>query len=152
MPAEIGRHAPPFRLPDQAREPVTLDSLAGGNSLIVFIPFPFSRICGAELCTIRDNLAALGDLDANVVVITCDTHHANRRWSEEEGFGFAVLSDFWPHGEVTRAYGVFNEKIGAAERVTFVLDSEVVVRAVIASDSLGTAREFDEYLSALAAI
>lgn len=151
MPAEIGQQAPPFSLPDQARKPVTLESLAGDKSLIVFIPFPFSSICGAELCAIRDNLASLNDLDAHVVVITCDTHHANRRWSEENGFDFTVLSDFWPHGEATKAYGVFNDLVGAANRATFVLDSDLVVSAVVATDSLGTPREFDEYLTALAA-
>lgn len=152
MPAEIGQPAPPFSLPDQAQTPVTLDTLAGRKSLIVFIPFPFSHVCGAELCTIRDNLASLNDLDASVIVITCDTHQANRRWSEENGFAFPVLSDFWPHGAVTKAYGVFNDIVGAANRATFVLDSGLVVRAVIASDSLGTAREFDEYLAALTAL
>jgi peroxiredoxin len=152
MPAEIGQQAPQFSLPDQARNPVTLKSLAGGKSLIVFIPFPFSSICGAELCTIRDNLVSLNDLDANVVVITCGTHHSNGRWSEENGFDFAVLSDFWPHGEVTKAYGVFNDLVGAANRATFLLDSAQTVRAIVASDSLGTPREFDEYLTALAAI
>ena len=151
MPAEIGQPAPSFSLPDQERTPVSLDTLAGRKSLIVFIPFPFSRVCDAELCTIRDNVASLNDLEANVVVITCDTHQANRRWSEENGFAFPVLSDFWPHGAVTKAYGVFNDIVGAANRATFVLDSALVVRAVIASDSLGTAREFDDYLAALTA-
>jgi peroxiredoxin len=148
----IGEPAPPFSLPDQNRDRVTLESLAGGKSLNVFIPIPFSSICGAELCTIRDNLAMLNDLDASVIVITCDTHHANRRWSEENGFEFPVLSDFWPHGEATKVYGVFNEMVGAANRASFVLDAEQIVRAAIATDSLGTPREFDEYLAALAAI
>jgi len=115
----------------------------------VFLPFPFSSVCGGELCTIRDNLVSLNDLGANVVVITCDTHHSNRRWSEENGFDFAVLSDYWPHGEVTKAYGVFNDLVGAANRATFVLDSAQTVRAIVASDSLGTPREFDEYVTAL---
>ena len=152
MSVEIGQPAPPFTLPDQARDPVTSESLAGNKSLIVFIPFPFSSICGAELCTIRDNLAALNDLDANVVVITCDTHHANRRWSQDNGFTFPVLTDFWPHGEVTKAYGVFNEHIGAANRASFVLDDALTVRAIVATDSLGTPREFDEYVTALASL
>lgn len=152
MSVEIDKPAPPFTLPDQARDPVTLESLAGKKSLIVFIPFPFSRICGQELCTIRDNLASLNDVEANVVVITCDTHHANRRWSQDNGFAFPVLSDFWPHGDVTKAYGVFNEHIGAANRASFVLDDALTVRAIVATDSLGTPREFDAYVTALAAI
>lgn len=152
MSVEIGQPAPSFTLPDQSRDPVTLESLAGKKSLIVFIPFPFSRICGQELCTIRDNLSSLNDVDANVVVITCDTHQANRRWSEENGFEFPVLSDFWPHGEATKAYGVFNDVVGAANRASFILDDALTVRAIVATDSLGTPREFDAYVTALATI
>ena len=56
------------------------------------------------------------------------------------------------HGEVARAYGTFNEKMGVALRTTFVLDGDGVVRQIIASDSLGTPREHDEYAAALATI
>jgi peroxiredoxin (alkyl hydroperoxide reductase subunit C) len=150
MPAEIGSPAPDFTLPDQSRNPVRLGDLRGRNSLVVFIPFPFTSICSGEVCLLRDNQAQLGDLDANVVVITCDTIPVNKHWSEENGFTFPVLSDFWPHGAVATAFGAFNEKFGAANRQTYVLDEAGVVRAIVASDSLGTPREFDEYVGALA--
>ena len=65
---------------------------------------------------------------------------------------FPVLSDFWPHGDVARAYGVFDERVGVANRTTFVLDAEGIVREIIASDSLGTAREHDAYATALEAV
>jgi peroxiredoxin (alkyl hydroperoxide reductase subunit C) len=152
MPAEIGSPAPDFTLPDQSRNPVRLGDLRGRKSLVVFIPFPFTSICSGEICLLRDNLAQLGDLDANVVVITCDTIPVNKHWSEENGFSFPVLSDFWPHGAVAIAYGAFNDKVGAANRQTFVLDEAGTVRAIVASDSLGTPREFDEYVGALASL
>lgn len=152
MPAEIGSPAPDFTLPDQRRRPVGLGDLVGRNSLVVFIPFPFTSICSGEVCMLRDNLARLDELDANVVVITCDTIPTNHHWSEENGFSFPVLSDFWPHGVVATAYGAFNAKVGAANRQTFVLDETGTVRAMVASDSLGTPREFDEYVGALVSL
>jgi len=63
-----------------------------------------------------------------------------------------VLSDFWPHGEVSQAYGAFNEATGSANRWTFVLDAEGVVREIIATDSLGVIREYDAYVEALGKI
>ncbi len=60
-----------------------------------------------------------------------------------------MLSDFWPHGEVGRRYGVFDEDTGSNRRSTFVLDADGVVRAIVASDSLGTPREYDAYVEAL---
>ena len=101
---------------------------------------------------IRDNLADLGHLDANVVAITVHAVPTNKAWSDANHFGFSVLSDYWPHGEVAKAYGAFNETVGAANRFTFVLDQDATVRSIISTESLGIGREFDEYTKALEAI
>jgi len=152
MPAEIGATAPAFSLPDPNKEMVSPDDLKGRKTLLVFIPFPFTGNCEAELCTLRDHLADLNELDANVVAITCDTPFANGAWSKQNGFGFPVLSDFWPHGEVCKAYGAFNEATGSANRVTFVLDEAGVIQQIIATESLGIIREYDAYVEALGKI
>lgn len=149
MSAIVGSPAPAFSLTDQDRNTVTLDDLRGKKSLIVFIPFPFTGICDDESCAIRDQLATLNDLDANVVVITCHAVPVTKKWSDENGFAFPVLSDFWPHGVVATQYGAFNESVGGANRMTFVLDADGIVRSVIDSGSLGTAREFTAYVNAL---
>ena len=149
MPAEIGSPAPDFSLRNVDGEPVGLDDLKGDKSLIVFIPFPFTGTCEAELCSIRDGISELEGLDANVVAITTDTVFANRKWSEENQFGFPVLSDFWPHGAVTQAFGTFDDRVGAANRSTYVLDADGIVRAIVATESRRDAREFDDYVKAL---
>jgi peroxiredoxin (alkyl hydroperoxide reductase subunit C) len=146
---QIGTPAPPFELEDQDRNLVTLESLRGKNTLLVFIPFPYTGICDGEACAIRDNLAELQSLDANAAVITVHARPMNKRWSDENGFDFPVLSDFWPHGATAKAYGAFNEDRGVANRYTFVLDSEGVVRNIINTDQLGVGREFSSYLEAL---
>jgi peroxiredoxin len=101
---------------------------------------------------IRDERAALDQFDANVVAITCDTPFANGAWAKQNGFGFPLLSDFWPHGEVAKAYGAFNDTTGSANRYTFVLDADGIIRDVINTDALSVTREFEEYTKALAAI
>jgi len=148
----LGSAAPDFELVAHDRTTVSRHDLAGRKSLVVFIPFPFTRTCEAEMCAIRDQRAQLNGLDANVVAVTCDTVAVNRRWAEENDFSFPVLSDFWPHGEVSRAYQTFNEALGVADRSTFVLDADGIVRSIVTSADFGTAREFDAYLEALAAI
>ncbi|MDH3260055.1 MAG: redoxin domain-containing protein [Acidimicrobiia bacterium] len=149
MSVTAGDRAPNFELFDQDANEVSRASLEGRKSLIVFIPLPFSGICEAELCSIRDNLARLNGMDANVVVITCDTRFVHKKWATEQGFEFPLLSDFWPHGATARAYGSFNEQKGVANRVTYVLDHTGVVREIIDSGSLGVAREMDAYVEAL---
>jgi peroxiredoxin len=152
MPLAIGTAAPDFTLYDQNREQVSLDDLKGHNALIVFIPFPFTGHCDNEGCQLRDGLAALGDLDAKVVVITTHALPTNAKWAAENGFEFPVLSDFWPHGDVVQTYEAFNEILGSANRITYVLDKEGIIRDVIATESLGTPREYELYGTALSAL
>lgn len=148
----VGSQAPSFELRDQDKNLVSSESLKGSKSLVVFIPFPFTGICDDETCAIRDNLAALNTVDAKVVIVTVHAVPVAKKWAEENGFTFPVLSDYWPHGETAKAYGAFNETVGAANRYTFVLDAEGVVCEVINTESLGIAREFSAYTEALAKI
>ena len=96
--------------------------------MIVFIPFAFTRTCEGELCQLRDEFSVFDVAEAVVVAITSNTLHANRAWSEQQGFEFDILSDFWPHGDVAKAYGVFNDVAGMANRGTFLIDKDGIVR------------------------
>jgi peroxiredoxin (alkyl hydroperoxide reductase subunit C) len=99
---------------------------------------------------LRDDLSEFESVQAQVLAISCDSRHAQKQWSTQQGFTFPVLSDFWPHGEVARAYGVFNEKLGCANRATFVIDTDGNIVDTFASPDLGTPRERAEYKAALA--
>jgi mycoredoxin-dependent peroxiredoxin len=149
MPAEIGSPAPDFTLLNHDRSAMSLTDLRGRRTLLVFIPLPFTRTCTAELCSLQENLVSFGDANANVVAITCDTMGANRAWAEAEGVTYPVLSDFWPHGSVSQAYGCFNENLGVSDRATYVLDEDGIVRDIIRSESFGTARSIESYRTAL---
>jgi peroxiredoxin len=151
MSITVGDDAPDFTLKDQDGNEVTLSGFAGKqNVVLVFYPFTFSGLCRGELCEIRDDPSAFAGADAQVVAISCDTRHAQAQWTQAEGFTFPVLSDFWPHGEVAKTYGVFNDALGCANRATFVIDKAGKVVDTFASANLGTPRERAEYDTALA--
>jgi len=152
MTLSVGDAAPDFSLYDIDREQVSLDDLKGGKSIVVFIPFPFTGTCEGEVCTIRDRMSELNDLDARVVVITTTPLPSNKAWADRNGIEYPVLSDFWPHGEVTKAYESFDDRVGAANRRSFVLDADGVIQAIVETESRSIAREFDEYVKALQAI
>jgi len=149
MSVAIGSPAPGFALVDTEGAPFALEQARGRKTLLVFIPFPWTGLCDGEACTLRDHFADLNALDATVVIINCYPRPANKKWAAENGFAFPVLSDFWPHGEVSRSYGAFNEEKGCANRATFILDADGVVREIVASESLGTPREYAAYVEAL---
>ena len=146
----IGEKAPDFVLRDQTRAKRSLADLAGAKGMIVFMPFAFTSTCLGEMCTLRDNLHHIEASGTKLFVITCDTLHSNRRWSEDEGFQFPILSDFWPHGEVTQAYGCFNPAIGVPMRSTYILDETGLVTEIVGTERLDAPRDFADYQRALA--
>ena len=154
MAVQAGDEAPDFTLKDQSGNEVTLSSFRGEkNVVLVFYPFTFTGVCRGELCEIRDDPSAFdGGGRPQVLPSSCDTRHAQAIWAEQEGFTFPVLSDFWPHGEVAKAYGVFNEKLGCANRATFVIDKSGKVADTFSTPDLGTPQAREEYAAALAKV
>ena len=129
MTVEVGSEAPDFTLNDYNKQPVQLSSFRGDKPvLVVFYPFAFSGICTGELCQLRDEFADYDNKGVQVLGISVDTPFSLKAWAEKEGYQFPLLSDFWPHGEVAKAYGVFNEQAGLAVRGTFLIDTAGVVR------------------------
>ena len=151
MPIETGDEAPDFELKDQGGNPVRLSSFRGGKAVaLVFYPFTFTGVCEGELCALRDDVAEYEAAGVQLLAISCDSVPAQKVWAEQKGWTFPVLSDFWPHGEVARAYGVFNEALGCANRATFLVGSDGTVVDTFSTDSLGTPREKSRYDEALA--
>ena len=148
----VGDTAPDFTLKNAQGDEVTLSSFRGQPVVLVFYPFTFTGVCEGELCEIRDDPSAYERAGAQVLAISCDTRHAQRIWSEQQGYTFPLLSDFWPHGDVAKAYGVFNDALGCANRGSFVIDGEGTITATFSSPDLGTARTKGEYDAALAAL
>lgn len=125
----VGRPAPAFRLADQNGVLVSsAEILTEKSLLVVFFPFAFSGICTGELSQIRDDLGSFVGEHLQVVAISCDSVYSLRAWADAQAYFFPILSDFWPHGETARAFGVFDDAGGCALRGTFLIDTTGVVR------------------------
>ena len=152
MTLSIGTAAPDFELNDQHGNKVSLASFKGKkNVVLLFIPFAFTGTCTGELCAMRDDLSAFQNENVELLAVSCDSMFTQRVWAEKEGYQFPVLADFWPHGAVAQAYGIFDEARGCALRGTFVIDKEGVIRWQVVN-GLGDARSNDDYKAALAAL
>ncbi len=149
-PVAVGAPAPGFTLLDQHGQRISLADYAGSKHvLLVFYPFAFSGICTGELREVRDGLHDFEGDDIQVLAISCDSMYALRAWADAEGHFFPLLSDFWPHGEVARSYGVFSQENGFAIRGTFLVDRDGVVRWSLVNGP-GERRDFSGYREALA--
>jgi mycoredoxin-dependent peroxiredoxin len=150
MTVEVGAAAPDFTLPDYNKEQVSLSDFRGKkNVLLVFYPFAFSGICQGELCQVRDDLGDFQNDEVQVLGVSVDSSFALKAWSEQQGYTFPLLSDFWPHGQTAQAYGVFNEAAGMANRGTFLIDKEGTIRFAEANQP-GEARDQQVWRKALA--
>jgi mycoredoxin-dependent peroxiredoxin len=128
----VGVSAPDFTLHDQNRQPVSLSDYRVGegakNVLLVFFPLAFTGICQGELDQIRDHLPDFENDSRAVLAISVGPAPTHKVWAANSDFLFPVLSDFWPHGAVSQAYGVFNDDAGIANRGTFVIDASGTIR------------------------
>ena len=150
MTLEIGRSAPDFKLKNQHGEEISLSMFKGKKNVVVlFYPFAFSGICTGELCGLRDDLASFQNDNVELLAISCDPMYSLKAYGEKEGYKFSLLADFWPHGEVAKKYGVFNEERGCAIRGTFIIDKSGVLRWSVIN-SIGDARNLVDYKEALA--
>jgi peroxiredoxin (alkyl hydroperoxide reductase subunit C) len=148
----VGDEAPDFTLRDQNNEEFTLSSFRGNKAvLLVFYPLAFTGICTGELGRVRDEIDAFQNDDVQVVTISVDSTYSHKIFSEREGFQFPLLSDFWPHGEVCRRYGSFNEDFGYANRGTFLVDKAGVVRFT-ELNTPGQGRDADTWRAAIKAL
>jgi peroxiredoxin (alkyl hydroperoxide reductase subunit C) len=152
MAHEDGSEAPDFTLKDQNNQEVTLSSFRGErNVLVVFYPFAFSGICQGELCSVRDDLPSFQNDDLQILAVSVDHAFTLKAWADAQGYEFPLLADFWPHGEVAQAYGVFNDKRGMAVRGTFLVDKAGIVRFSEVNQP-GDAREQEGWKKAVAAL
>ena len=150
MTVDVGDEAPDFELEDQDRTRVRLSDFRGRkNVVLVFYPLTFTPICQGELCAVRDSIADFSNEDVQTLAISVDNGPSHKKWATEQGYTFPLLADFWPHGEVARAYGVLDEQTGLAMRGTFVVDKAGrVVHKVV--QGIPDARDVEEWKKVLA--
>jgi peroxiredoxin len=152
MALELGNRASNFTLQNQHGESISIADFRGKQHVVVvFYPFAFSRVCTGELCEIRDTIVDFTDSNAVVLAVSCDSMYVLRAFAERDGLTFDLLSDFWPHGEVARSYGVFNEQRGRAERATFIVDRDGLLRWQVENE-IPQARNLDDYRKVLASL
>ena len=145
----LGAKAPDFTLRDQFGQEVTLSSYAGSKAVALFFyPYAFSGVCTGEMSRIRDRLDEFMTFDTELLAISCDPMFSLRAFADAEGLNFPLLADFWPHGEVSRAYDVFDEERGCPRRSSYVVDKDGILRWAV-HNAMPEGRDLDEHLAQL---
>lgn len=122
---KIGDKIQDFRLRDHKDKEVNLYDFSGKKVLLSFHPLAWTRVCAEQMNSLEENQESFTKLNTVVFGISVDSIPSKRAWARELGIThIKLLSDFWPHGEVARAYGIFREKEGVSERANIIIDEE----------------------------
>ncbi len=155
MNIEIGQQAPGFSLYNTDKKPVSLDSYRGRNVLVLFFPLAFSSVCTKELCSVRDSITAYNNSQTDVIGISVDSVYALRRFREDQGLNFELLSDF--NKEASSAYHCLHQEFGygmkgVSKRAAFIIDKNGIIRYAEVLDNPGLVPDFDAINAVLTAL
>jgi len=145
---EVGDRAPGFTLVSHEMKPISLKSRRGRNVLLAFYPGAFTSTCKREMCAIRDTLADLEELDAQVLAVSVNDPFSNRAFHDDNALSFPLLCDYTRR--VIRRYGVVHDNFAglkgytAAKRSVFILDREGIIRYKWISENPGVEPDYEE--------
>lgn len=151
-PLQPGVPAPDFSLPATTSKRLSLRALRGRPVVIVFYPADFSPTCSSQLNLYQEALEDFQAYGAELIAISTDGLWCHLVFAEERNLTFPLLSDFWPHGQTARAYGVFREQDGICERALFLVDGEGLIRWSYVSPMLNQIPGADLIYEALEAL
>jgi peroxiredoxin len=121
----IGSIAPDFTIKDQDNKTVRLSALKGEKVLLAFKPLAWTPVCTDHIKLLEENHARFEELNTAILSIGVDSVPTNKAWAKSVGVKHVrLLSDFWPHGEVAKLYGVFRDNDGFSERATIIISEE----------------------------
>lgn len=125
---EIGSRAPDFSVKDQIGKKVRLSDFSGKRVLLSFRPLAWTAVCHDQMMLLEEKHLRFDELNTVALGIGVDSVPSNKAWAGEMDItNTRLLSDFWPHGEVARSYGVFREADGFSERANIIVDKDGMV-------------------------
>lgn len=142
----VGEMCPNFSVQGIFGDHLTRENFYGAPGLIVFFPFSFTPICDGELQALEERIREFDDV--GILAVSCDPVASLKAFGEQRDFSFELASDFWPHGQMASAFGVFDNSTGHPSRSSFLLDPEGKITWTVTHPS-GVGRDPDIYLLAL---
>jgi peroxiredoxin len=119
----VGDTAPDFELKDQDGKGIGLSDSKGKLVLLSFHPLAWTEVCAKQMQALEQNKGVFESLSTLPLGLSVDTVPSKKAWADHLGIkGVRLLSDFWPHGKVAAAYGIFREKNGFSERANIIVD------------------------------
>ncbi len=148
----VGDPAPDFTLPTHNEGELNLAWYRGRKAVVLaFYPGDWTPICSTQIPGFKEVFERFEQYDCQLLCISVDSIPCHKAWAKSMGgLPFPLMSDYWPHGEVARKYGVFDAERGFARRIVFLVDRAGIIRYIDAvelteiPDNEKLFRELDE--------
>ena len=115
---------------------ISLESYKGKFVVLFFYPADFTFVCPTELEDMAENYAALKERNVEVLSVSTDTHFVHADWHNDspriKKIQFPMVAD--PDHAISKAYEVLRAQGGVADRATFVIDPEGLIKAIEVTD------------------
>lgn len=121
---EKGAIAPDFELNATPDQKIKLKDFKGKNVILAFYPADWSPVCSDQMALYNEMLKYFNKHDAQIFGVSVDSVWCHLAFQENRKLHFPLLADFEPKGEVSKAYGVYDEELGESKRALFVIDKE----------------------------
>jgi peroxiredoxin len=122
---KVGEQAKDFTLKDQDGNEVSLSQFIGKRVLLSFHPLAWTGVCTKQMQSLEANKETFDSLNTVALGMSVDTVPSKKAWAESMGVeNTKLLSDFWPHGEVAKEYGLFLEDRGISTRANVIIDEK----------------------------
>jgi peroxiredoxin len=119
----IGDMAPDFTLKDQDEKDFKLSDLKNKRVLLSFHPLAFTGYCTKQMLSVEAEFDTLTALNTVPVGISVDPQPSKKAWADSMNLKkLRIISDFWPHGQVSQQYGLFRDKYGTSQRANVIVD------------------------------
>ena len=146
---KVGDQSLDFSLEDQNEEMFTLSKFKGKKVLLSFHPLAWTSVCSEQMKSLEKNKQAFDSLKTTAVGVSVDTVPSKKAWAKSLSIeSTRLLSDFWPHGKVAEAYGIFRSKYGTSERANIIIDENQKV-AFVKVYPIGQLPDIKEVIEAL---
>jgi peroxiredoxin len=119
---EKGTKAPDFELFATPDQKIRLSEFAGRKLILAFYPADWSPVCSDQMALYNEMLKYFHKYNAGVIGISVDSKWCHMAFAQDRKLHFPLLADFEPKGDVSRLYGVYDEKEGSSQRALFVID------------------------------
>lgn len=120
---KIGDKFIDFSLKDQNGEKLTLSKFSGKKVLLSFHPLAWTSICEQQMKDLDKNYDEFLKYNTIPIGISVDPQPTKKAWSDYMKLkNLKIVSDFWPHGDIAKLYGVFRDKEGFSERANILID------------------------------